>query len=132
MAASSWRASSRPGGNPGAVDSTVFAGNATADVDKDGFNALYEYATGTSDTNALSHPNFEFSRDGTGALTVSFLHPEAADDVTFEALETTNFSTWTNANAVGDTAASPGWMRSTWRSTATGTQVFLKVRVRLE
>jgi hypothetical protein len=132
MAPGSWRASSRQGGNPGAVDSTVFSGNAMADIDNDGYSALSEYAMGTNDTNALSRPTLEFSRDGTGALTVSFLHPEAADDVAFEALESTNLSTWTNATPVSDIPASPGWMRATWRSTATGGEVFLRVRVRLE
>jgi len=128
----SWRASSKPGGNPGAADSTVFTGLATADADNDGYMALAEYGFGTSDADAGSRPTFEFTHDANGALKVSFMHPEAADDVAFDALESTDLFTWIPAAPDSESVASPGWIKTTWRSNAIGTQVFLKVRVRLE
>jgi len=131
MLPGSWRASSRPGGNPGTADSTVFSGSPTADGDKDGYTALTEYAMGTSDGDAALHPTFEITPDANGGLKISFLHPEAADDVTIEALESTDLATWGLAAPESETAASPGWMRTTWRSNALGTQVFLKLRVNL-
>jgi hypothetical protein len=132
MQAGSWRASSRAGGNPGAADSTVFSGIASNDADKDGFPALTEYALGTSDTNAASRPKLDISRDANGTLRLSFLHPETADDVTVEALESTDLSQWSVAAPDSETAASPGWMRSTWRANTLDTQGFLKLRVRQE
>ena len=127
-----WRASSVMGGNPGAADATLFTGIATADIDLDGCNALTEYALGTSDTDATDRPQFIFSRDGGGSLVITFVHPEAADDVAIHGLESSNLSTWTDAVGEAETIAAPGWLQAIWRSNATTGPVFLKVRVRLE
>ena len=132
MLPASWRASTTAGGKPGAVDSTVFNGLATADIDKDGHSALTEYTFGTSDTNPASRPQFTMSRDLAGHLVIAFDHPEAADDVAIEGIESTNLSAWSDAVFESETVASPGWLRATWRSNATGSPAFLKVRVRLE
>ncbi|HWB05851.1 MAG TPA: lamin tail domain-containing protein, partial [Verrucomicrobiales bacterium] len=51
-----WRPSVLVGGNPGGTDAVAFTGTAAADADKDGYNALTEYAFGTSDTDATSKP----------------------------------------------------------------------------
>ncbi len=132
MLAANWRASTTAGGKPGTVDSTVFTGTATADLDKDGHTALAEYAFGTSDANPASCPQFAMSRDLAGHLVITFDHPEAADDVVLEGIESTNLSAWSDAVFESETVASPGWLRATWRSNATGSPAFLKVRVRLE
>ena len=129
---SSWRASGTAGGRPGLVDSTVFSGNPAADLDLDGFNALYEYAMGTSDTNPNDRPQLEMSRLPSGQISISFLHPEAADDVVIEGLESLNLSGWSNAVSQPETSASPGWMRAKWNSSASGPNVYLRVRVRWE
>jgi hypothetical protein len=130
--ATSWRASSTTGGKPGAADSTVFSGNPTADFDKDGFSALCEYAMGTSDSNPNERPQIEVSRLGSGQILISFLHPEAADDVTIEGLESLDLTAWTNALSQGTAAVSSGWMRSRWNSSANGPSVFVRVRIRWE
>lgn len=128
----SWRPSGTPGGKPGVVDSTVFSGDPAADVDKDGFSRLCEYAMGTSDTNPNDRPQLEVGRLGSGQATVSFLHPEAADDVVIEGLESGNLSAWGNALWEGTVPASSGWMRTSWRSNATGPNVYLRLRVKWE
>lgn len=47
--ATSWRASSTTGGNPGSDDGIPFTGDPLADNDRDGFVAIIEYAQGLSD-----------------------------------------------------------------------------------
>ncbi|MDB6174306.1 MAG: hypothetical protein JWL59_3617 [Chthoniobacteraceae bacterium] len=92
---SNWRASLALGGNPGAGDSTVFAGLPGIDADNDGLNAFLEYALGSSDT-----------ASGPGALTVvstgadrrlSFSRRATADDVACVIESSTDFITWTTA-----------------------------------
>ena len=129
--AASWRASAANGGAPGAADSTTFTGNANADGDGDGFPALVEYALGTSDTSAASMPQLTTTRDVNGRLVLSFSHPVAADDVTIEALEAGNLTTWQPATFLSETPEAGGKLRATWRSTSTGPQTFLRVRVRV-
>ncbi|HET6406487.1 MAG TPA: lamin tail domain-containing protein, partial [Chthoniobacteraceae bacterium] len=129
---SSWRSGMTIGGRPGIADSTVFLGDPNADIDKDGFNALMEYGLGTSDTDPNARPQLEMTRLGSGQLSMSFLHPEAADDVTIEGLESGNLGSWSSALAQGTIAASSGWLQSTWKSSASGPSVYLRVRVRWE
>jgi hypothetical protein len=126
----SWRASSTTGGRPGLADSTVFSGDPAADIDKDGFNALCEYAFGTSDSDPNSRPEFEVTRLAGGQLSLSINHPEAADDVIVDGLESANLANWVTALPAGSVAASAGWMQSTWISSATGPSVYLRARVR--
>ncbi len=52
-----WRASLTAGGSPGSIPSTGFTGDPTADADKDGLNALLEYALGTSDHDPADGPS---------------------------------------------------------------------------
>ena len=68
----SWRESVAQYGSPGGTDGSVFAGVAAADADGDGFNALVEFAFGTSDTNPASIPGapfLGFDTDGTAVVT---------------------------------------------------------------
>ena len=45
----SWQASSSDGGDPGVFSVGVFAGDADADIDRDGVSAIVEFAAGTDD-----------------------------------------------------------------------------------
>ena len=114
------------------ADSTVFSGDPNADTDRDGFNALMEYAAGSSDTDPNARPTLEMTHLDSGQISMSFLHPEAADDVTIEGLESLSLSAWSSAISQGTTAASSGWLQSTWKSSASGPSVYLRVRVRWE
>ncbi len=129
LLATSWRSSTTAGGNPGMANSTLFAGNPDADLDLDGFNALTEYALGSSDSNAGDGPDFALSRDLAGRLVITFDRPEAADDVRIVGLESGNLTDWTDAVFEGETVPAPGWLRAVWRSNASGAPVFLRLRV---
>lgn len=123
--ATSWRASSTAGGSPGTPDSTRFTGVALADADHDGFPALVEHAVGRSDTDGKSMPTMQITRDGSGRAVLTVLHPVSADDVMLEALEGETPTGGTPATFVETLDVSPGWKQSTWRSTLTGTKVFM-------
>jgi hypothetical protein len=129
--ATSWRSSATPGGTPGAADSTVFNGIATADEDNDGYCALAEYGLGTNDGNGASKPGITTTRDASGHLVITFSHPIKADDVIVDALESTALGTWAPAQFVEE-FANGGTITSSWRSSSTGPAVFLQVRVRMQ
>jgi len=129
--AASWRSSVADGGQPGSADSTVFLGNANADLDGDGYNALVEYSCGSSDSNAASRPQLTMSRDVGGHALLSFTHPLAADDVTLDALETIDLNAWQSAILESENADAPGLLRATWRSQSAGPKVFVRLRARL-
>ena len=74
-----WRASTADGGNPGATDGLAFSGNALADIDLDGLEALAEYAIGTSDT-SLNAPPGVLTRDALGRWLFTFPRAFNADD----------------------------------------------------
>jgi hypothetical protein len=129
--AASWRSSVADGGQPGSADSTIFLGNANADLDRDGYNALVEYGCGSSDGNAASKPQLTMSRDASGHALVTFTHPVAADDVTLDTLETIDLSAWQPAILESEIADAPGLLRATWRSQNAGPKVFVRLRARL-
>ena len=82
-------------------------------------------------TERLPRPQLTMSRDLAGHLVITFDHPESADDVVLETIESTNLSAWSDAVFESETVPSAGWLRATWHSNATGSPAFLKVRVRL-
>jgi hypothetical protein len=130
LQAASWRPSGAPGGAPGQADSTVFTGNPNGDIDKDTHAALLEYALGSSDTDPKSVPQIATTRDAFGHLVITFTHPAAADDVIIQALESTTLGGWVPAvleSVAIDTT--PGLLRTSWRSNASGGSVFLRLTV---
>lgn len=54
-----WAASAEVGGSPSEAGEIGFTGEPLADLDGDGFNALLEYALGTSDSESMSSANFD-------------------------------------------------------------------------
>ncbi|MGV3531941.1 MAG: lamin tail domain-containing protein [Chthoniobacteraceae bacterium] len=126
----SWRASWTNGGAPGVADSTRFTGDPTADADGDGHSALVEYAFGTSDQSTDSQPALTVSMDTTGALTISAEHPLAADDVIVDAVQSIGLTSWSPATLVEQTQSSATNLRSTWKSSTTGSRAFLRIRAR--
>ncbi|MDB6152646.1 MAG: CotH protein [Chthoniobacteraceae bacterium] len=136
--AENWRASISPtGGIPGKSDSFTFAGTASEDLDKDGFNAALEYLFGTSDTVPSLAPTPVQSIQGlivNGAfdrfLTLSFQHRPGADDVVASVQYNTDpAGTWEPAVFVSRT---PGGFE-TWRAPVpvNGARQFLRLQVRL-
>jgi hypothetical protein len=113
-----WRASTVNHGTPGGTDAIAFTGNPAADADQDGFNALAEYAFGTSDTLSSSLPGSPVLTIGPDqvATVVWPLRPNA-DDV------------------VATTQSSPSLQLGTWapasNSPAPGSQQFLRLHLRL-
>jgi hypothetical protein len=91
--ASNWRASSLPGGNPGANDSQPFSGMAPADDDFDGLPALVEYAIGSSDE-SRNTSGISMSQGLDGFVTVSYSLNVAADEVISEIQSSSDMVTW--------------------------------------
>ena len=92
-----WRASVRPGGNPGGTDSSVFAGSPEADNDANGQADLFDYAFGTllSDPNtgiAVSVQPFQANGEVTHHFVITFPRNLAADDA------------WVNLESAADPA----------------------------
>ena len=92
-AASSWRASTTVGGNPGTSDAVSFTGNPEDDLDDDGIVALLEHAFGTSDSSQNTEPlNTSLSGD---RLRIVVQVNHGADDVTLSIEESTDLVDWT-------------------------------------
>ncbi|YCM43051.1 lamin tail domain-containing protein [Verrucomicrobiaceae bacterium 227] len=96
--ATNWRESSLTGGNPGRTDSTRFVGDPTADLDKDGFNALAEHAFGTSDAISNQGPLTLITNGSSATLTA--ILSQTADDVITTLESSRDLSTWENATAI--------------------------------
>jgi hypothetical protein len=93
--AASWRASVLPGGNPGAGDATVFAGDGGVDEDGDRLTAFAEYALGTSDLSGASGPAVIVSSvSADGFAEFSFPINLAADDALVMPEVSTDMVTW--------------------------------------
>jgi hypothetical protein len=95
--ASSWRASSSAGGNPGTSDATTFTGVPDADDDNDGLNAFLEYFLGTSETSAASGPGAWSVAPSGGDLLFTFTRRLTADDVVYVLERSTDLVTWSVA-----------------------------------
>jgi hypothetical protein len=113
-----WRESTVTRGTPGGTDAIPFTGDPTADADQDGFNALAEYAFGTSDTQSSSLPGSPVLTIGPDQVATAVwpLRPNA-DDV------------------VATTQSSPSLLSGIWtpaaNSPAPGGQQFLRLHLRL-
>ena len=95
--ASSWRASSTAGGNPGASDASTFTGAPDADGDFDGLSAFLEYAIGTSESSSASGAG-SWSLAPSGAdLLFTFTRRLTADDVVYELENSSDLAAWTPA-----------------------------------
>ena len=132
--ASSWRASSTIGGNPGASDATAFTGNPLADADADGLNAFLEYALGTSDT-LPSTSGLTLAPETGGTFALTFSSRLTADDVALTIETSADLSSFapTAATLLASTQNGP-LVAQTWRITApvgaTGFFVRLKASAR--
>ena len=85
-----WRASVAAGGTPGGTDATTFAGVPGDDLDRDGLNALAEYALHSSDLDGRDAPlpvgGLESLDAGNGLeefFTIHYRRNLAADDVEY-------------------------------------------------
>jgi hypothetical protein len=122
--ATNWRSSVGVGGSPGTGDAVAFAGNASADADRDGLNAFIEHAIGTSDSTPNSSTDLadpagtriEMTPDG--HLLIHGTRNLAADDVVTEAELSTNLTSWNAAGMVlvSESPAGAGTSLMTWRS----------------
>jgi len=114
--ASNWRSSVALNGNPGAGDSTVFAGNPNGDDNGDGINNLIQYAL--AGATPFEHP---FTSDvATGFLTIRFRKNLAADDIVYSVERSVDMQTWTsgsNVAYVSETHLMDGTAEYIWRST---------------
>lgn len=123
-AATSWRASSGAGGNPGAPDGTPFTGDPLADLDGDGFVAIMEYAQGLSDSVPSASEHLETATievDGVTYPTVSYREDPDAIDASLALEVSSNLTTesWTSGSPtlvfVNTTADPDGIPRHTYR-----------------
>lgn len=97
---SSWRSSVTPNGSPFDDDSEPFTGDPNADLDGDGYNALIEYALGTSDDSGSSTPDIQltFPSGPDESFGVSFKTNLAATGVEFILQSSNNLSDWAAAS----------------------------------
>jgi len=126
-----WRASVTLGGTPGGTDTITFpaGGNISADADNDGWPALVEHVLATSDANAFSFPALTASANAAGIVTISVDRHPGAEDVSLEAVTSSDMTTWTPATFVSDVAGLNGRATITWQTgAAPGPRVFVKVR----
>ena len=93
-----WRESTQPGGNPGGSDAVMFSGNPNDDLDSDGFGALLEHATGTSDSIPSGSP-VALSSTIDDRLVLTLQRNLAADDVSHRLEISTDLVIWTDASA---------------------------------
>jgi hypothetical protein len=117
-----WRASVAAGGNPGGTDELRFTGNAADDLDKDGLNALMEYALGTSDTSTTSvnlKPLRGTDPGGLGFLEITISRRPNADDAVFVIESSTDAATWSSTgwSLRSSAPAGGGVFNETWRLT---------------
>jgi CotH kinase protein/Lamin Tail Domain/Fn3 associated len=139
--ASSWRASSIPGGTPGVAKSAVFTGSPGDDTDGDGFPDFLEFATGSDfSSNASRHtPALALTTYTVGGvpgtyLQFTFRRGLNADGFTLSPELTTDFANWngpvtfvrTTNNGDGTTTHE---YRSTQPTSVLGSKAAMRVRV---
>lgn len=125
-----WRPSVTPGGSPAGTDTITFpsGGNINADADNDGWPALIEHALATSDTSASSFPVLTAAH-ANGILTISADRHPGAEDITLEAVTSSDMTTWTPATLISDVPGLNGKATVTWQTgTPASQKVFVKVR----
>jgi hypothetical protein len=128
-----WRASVASGGNPAGTDVITFPAGAdiNGDSDNDGWPALVEHALATSDTDAASFPEITAGAAADGVLAISVERHTGAEDVSLEAVTSTDLTTWSPAAFVSDTPMLNGRSTVTWHAdSAASGRVFVQVRVR--
>ncbi len=114
----SWRSSVDLAGTPGTSDADVFTGNPLADADRDGMNALLEYALGSIAGDAGVSPESYLTYgtgifdDGAGGttefLTASYRRNLAADDIIYQAQISTDLVAWSDVGTDYVTAVANG------------------------
>ena len=99
-APSSWRPSVAVGGSPGVGDALTFTGEAEADSDHDGLNALLEHAMGTSDAAADRMEDLlSVSLAAGNLLEISLQRNLAAEDMQFTIQASTDLEAWDDLDA---------------------------------
>jgi hypothetical protein len=96
-----WRGNAM-GSTPGTTDASPFTGNATADIDQDGFNAFVEYTLDTSDADNSSGRNainsgrqiFTVNSILGNYLTLTLTRAPAADDAKATVEFSSDLNTW--------------------------------------
>lgn len=120
----SWSSSPKSGGSPGTGDGTPFVGDPLADLDRDGFVAIIEYAQGLSDTVFSAKEHIDSSTidvDGVTYPSVSYREdPDATDAVlTVESSANMEDGSWSGNGAslifVSTTNDPDGIPRHTYR-----------------
>ena len=129
---SAWRTSTRTNGSPAGSDSTLFSGDAVADMDGDGVPAIVEYALGTSDQDPASGAHSVVTHlDDSGRFTVSFSRRLGADDIRLEVESSQDLVHWMPALFLSTRNLSNGIAEETWgMATSEKGSVFLRVLTR--
>ncbi|MDA0814725.1 MAG: lamin tail domain-containing protein, partial [Verrucomicrobia bacterium] len=127
----SWKASALAGGTPGSAEqSSNFTGDPNADQDRDGINALLEFALGTSDLSANGIDlRIEISA-GQVLLHYGRSSTASGPSITYEM--STNLQAWNPADAVSEKAEPAGDNRvavTVDLGPATETPAFFRIRV---
>jgi hypothetical protein len=126
-----WRTSSTTNGTPGGSDATVFAGDAMADADADGLPAIFEYALGTSDSDASSGPGaITYELDDQGRFIITFPRNLRADDMTLTVERSGDLTAWLPATLISTRSMDDGRAIETWGVAVVDSgQQFLRLRV---
>lgn len=132
-APASWRASVAAGGTPGNADANTFTGNATADADSDGLNALLEYALGTSESNNnLLAATLTADTLAPGTFLFTYTCATAADDTIRTVEQSSNLTAWSTTGITEENIVHNGATQSvTCRVVPTigETKAFVRIRV---
>jgi hypothetical protein len=110
-----WRASATPEGSPGMVDSSLFTGVPSEDLDSDGLPAILEYALGTSDDDPSSGPSAITAKlDLLGNFLMTFTRNLSADDVILSCEGSRDLVSWFPATLFYSQATGNGLALETW------------------